>query len=159
MIIQRASPQKQQGAAAVEFALVAIVFFMLLFGVMEMARILFTWNSAVEATRYGARVAAVCDIDKTKPHTEIVQRMQLIMPNLPADKVDVSYLPDSCNKDGTGGNEPCKWVKVAIEDLSVQTYIPSIGRLWDMPEFSTTLPRESLDSANNCRCTNNPDCR
>jgi len=56
----RSLRKSQRGAAAVEFALVAIVFFMLLIGIVEMGRVLFTWNAAAEATRYGARVAVVC---------------------------------------------------------------------------------------------------
>ena len=53
---------RQRGVAAVEFALIASIFFMLLIGIMEMGRILFYWNTATEATRLGARLAVVCDI-------------------------------------------------------------------------------------------------
>ena len=51
--------------AAVEFALVAALFFTLLIGIMEMGRVLFYWNSAAEATRLGARLAVVCDLNDT----------------------------------------------------------------------------------------------
>lgn len=40
----------QRGVAAVEFALVAGIFFSLLIGIMEMGRVLFYWNTATEAT-------------------------------------------------------------------------------------------------------------
>jgi len=86
--------RRQKGAAAVEFALIAMVFFILLIGVLEMGRVLFTWNAAAEATRYGARVAAVCDINDSA----ILSRMQDIMPNLEAANVSVSYLPSGCNQ-------------------------------------------------------------
>ena len=51
----------QNGATVIEFALVAVVFFTVLLGIMDFGRLLFTWNSAVEATRLGARVSVVCD--------------------------------------------------------------------------------------------------
>ena len=59
---QNFKPFKQRGVAAVEFALIASIFFTLVFGVMEMGRMLFYMNTAAEATRLGARVAVVCDV-------------------------------------------------------------------------------------------------
>jgi Flp pilus assembly protein TadG len=50
---------RQRGAAAVEFALVASLLFTLLFGIMEMGRVLFYWNTATEAPDW-ARLAVVC---------------------------------------------------------------------------------------------------
>lgn len=145
-------PNNQRGAAAVEFSLVALLFFMLLFGIIETARLLFVWNSATEATRYGARVAVVCNLNDSA----IVSRMQRIMPNLPAGKVRVEYLPSSpisCNRDGTAGHPNCQFVKVSIENFEVQTYIPGIDLDIEMPTFTTTLTRESLSSTNNPICT------
>ncbi len=48
-----------------EFALVATLLLTLLFGVMELGRILFVWNSAQEVTRRAARDAAVWGFDLT----------------------------------------------------------------------------------------------
>lgn len=129
---------KQGGAAAVEFALVAIVFFILLLGIVEMGRVLFTWNAATEATRYGARVAAVCDINDSA----IVNRMQRIMPNLAAGNVGIAYLPDGCNKSN------CTYVRVSLVDLQVTTHIPVVSALLSVPPFATVIPRESLESTN-----------
>ncbi|MDI1243906.1 MAG: TadE/TadG family type IV pilus assembly protein [Rhodoferax sp.] len=55
------SPSKvpQRGVAAVEFALVAIPFFLLLFGAMELGRLLYLWNTVQEVTRHAARQAVV----------------------------------------------------------------------------------------------------
>jgi hypothetical protein len=50
---------REYGAASVEFALVAALLLTLLFGVMELGRILLVWNSAQEVTRRAARDAAV----------------------------------------------------------------------------------------------------
>lgn len=53
----------QRGVAAVEFALIAIPFFLLLFGAMEFGRLLFLWNTAQEVTRNAARQAVVSSFD------------------------------------------------------------------------------------------------
>jgi len=51
-------PRKTQaGTAAVEFALVAIVFFIFVFGVIELARLLFVFNTLHEVTRRAAAAA------------------------------------------------------------------------------------------------------
>lgn len=51
----------QTGAAAVEFALVAVALFTLLFGILELARIMYMYNTLAEATRSAARAAANID--------------------------------------------------------------------------------------------------
>lgn len=63
-IFVRASGKKQRGAAAVEFALIAMFFFAVLFGIIEFGRALFVWNSVQEVTRYVAREAVVCWRDR-----------------------------------------------------------------------------------------------
>ena len=128
---------KQDGAAAVEFALIAMVFFSLLLGILEFGRVLFTWNSAVEATRYGARVAVVCDIGSTA----IVSRMQLIMPAITATNVAVTYEPSTCVQ------STCERVKVKIQGLSVTPLIPVLNVTLPVPSSETSLLRESLASA------------
>jgi len=55
----RARPQR--GAATVEFALLAIVFFMVLLGITEFGRIMYIWNTTQEITRRAAREAVVRD--------------------------------------------------------------------------------------------------
>jgi len=54
-------PGSQRGAATVEFALIAIVFFMVLLGIMEFGRIMYIWNTTQEVTRHAAREAVVRD--------------------------------------------------------------------------------------------------
>lgn len=48
---------KQAGTAAVEFALLAVIFFSLVFGIIEMARLLFVYNTLQEVTRRAAAAA------------------------------------------------------------------------------------------------------
>lgn len=129
-----ASRKHQRGAAAVEFALVAIVFFMLLIGIVEMGRVLFTWNATAEATRYGARVAVVCP----KDDPAILSRMQKIMPALVTENVVVTYTPNGCSVAN------CQQVSVRVQNVPVTTLIPVSAATLMVPPFTTTLPRESM---------------
>jgi len=52
---------RQQGLAAVEFAIVAIIFFTLFFGVVEMARMMYICNTLQEVTRRAAELAVNAD--------------------------------------------------------------------------------------------------
>ena len=57
------SNQKQRGVAAVEFALVALLFFTILLAIIEFGRMLFIFNTMQEMTRRGAREAVVRWVD------------------------------------------------------------------------------------------------
>ncbi len=59
------SNQKQRGVAAVEFALVAMLFFTILLAIIEIGRMLFIFNTMQEMTRRGAREAVVRWVDAT----------------------------------------------------------------------------------------------
>ena len=55
--------RRMRGVYVVEFAIVGLLLFVLLFGVLEMGRLFFTVNALNETVRRGARLAAVCNID------------------------------------------------------------------------------------------------
>jgi hypothetical protein len=61
------SPRRaaQRGVAAVEFALGAMLFFIFIFGVIELARALYMWSTMIEVTRRAARTAANTDFTST----------------------------------------------------------------------------------------------
>lgn len=132
----------QRGAAAIEFAIVSAVFFMLLLGAIEMGRLLWTWNAATEATRLGARMAVVCDINEPN----IITRMQQRLPYLEPGNVSLTYLPSGC----TDAN--CQTVRVTLAGYTHQPIIPFIALSIPIPTFQTTLPREFMQSAGNPVC-------
>lgn len=57
--------RRQKGAAAVEFAVIAPLLFLLIFGMIEFGRVLMVAQISVAACREGARVAAVGDTNQT----------------------------------------------------------------------------------------------
>ena len=56
-----ANRRKQHGVAAVEFSLVAILFFTLVFGIIEVARAMYICNTLQEVTRRAAALATNAD--------------------------------------------------------------------------------------------------
>ena len=133
---------KQRGVAAVEFALIASVFFTLLIGVMEMSRVLFYMNTAGEATRLGVRLAVVCDKDSSAIKTKMINMLNI----LTAPDINVAYNPTGCT------SSTCESVTVSVTK-SVNTFIPFVPLTFAMPSFSATLPRESMSSATNPQCS------
>ena len=53
--------RRQGGVFAVEFAMLAVLFFLFLFAMLEVARAVYVWNMVHEITRRAARGAAVTD--------------------------------------------------------------------------------------------------
>ena len=143
---------RQRGVAAVEFGLVCLVFLTLLIGIMEMGRLLFYWNTAAEATRWGARLAVVCDLNDSI----IKEKMQAMLPLLRSTDISVSYSPSTCAVDAATARASCESVTVEISPtVVINTFIPMLTASLTLPPFVTTLPRESMDSAIEV----NPVCR
>jgi Flp pilus assembly protein TadG len=58
-----------RGAAAVEFGLIAMILFTLLFGIIQFGLWFWSWQTAAHAAREASRVAAVSPCDNTKIST------------------------------------------------------------------------------------------
>ena len=56
-------PRRRAGVTLVEFAFVGIIFFMLLFGIIEYSKLIFTQQMMLNAAREGARFAVVNSTD------------------------------------------------------------------------------------------------
>ena len=136
----------QHGATIVEFALVVSVFITLLLAITDFGRILYTWNAAAEATRWGARVAVVCD--QLTPD-QIRSKMKVILPQLTDPNIVINWY----NPEGTINNScdssNCKGVEVSITGFTVQPISPFMGFIMPpVPSFKTYLPRESMQAIN-----------
>lgn len=130
----------QRGAAIVEFSLVATLFFTLLLGIVDFGRVLFQWNAAAEATRLGARMAVVCD--PGDPGIRAHMRTMMLDQGLSDAQLVIAYNPAGCNASS------CTSVTVSISGYRIPFISPLMGfSMPDVPPFSTTLPRESMDSA------------
>lgn len=68
---------KQDGVAAVEFAVVAILFFLIVFAIIEFARAMYMYNTMAEVTRRAAHAAA--NISFTDPDALDLARKQAVL--------------------------------------------------------------------------------
>lgn len=138
----------QRGAAAVEFALVFLIFMTFALGIVDFARMLFTWNAAAEATRAGARFAVVCDDTLRKPL--VIAKMRAMLPEI--QDISLTWDPVGCT------NTTCEGVTVRITNLKFKWISPILGAVGPnitMPTFQTYLPRENMrrDINSNTICT------
>lgn len=106
MMNTRQPSRKQKGAAALEFGLVALVFLLLLLGIVEFGRLLFVFNTVQEVTRRAAREAVVSEFDADR--VDELQRISVFheedssgVVNLPGSpevsnlRVQIDYLNES----------------------------------------------------------------
>lgn len=138
----------QRGTTTVEFAIVGAVILTLLFAVIEFGRIVFTLNVLDEGARRGARVAAVCDVGNAAIANAAVFAT---LPGLSTTNVVTEYLGQNGATlgDPNGGDyASIRYVRVRIVGYSFPIAIPFIAPTFTAPEFSSTLPRESLGVPN-----------
>ncbi|HJY38017.1 MAG TPA: TadE/TadG family type IV pilus assembly protein [Steroidobacteraceae bacterium] len=141
---------KQTGTAIVEFAIIASVMLMILFGVIEFGRVMFVGNALAESTRRGARLAAVCPVGDPMPAQAAVlagaDGVSLIDADLTVANVSIAYL----DVNGAPVANPAvnlaaiRYVRTSIVDYQQQMLIPFIMPSFLMPSFVATLPAESL---------------
>lgn len=67
-------PSKQHGVAAVEFTVVSMIFFLLFFGIVELARAMYLCNTLQEVTRRAAALAVNTDFSDATAMQEVRER-------------------------------------------------------------------------------------
>lgn len=170
--IEHKTPKRQQGAAAVEFALVALIFFTLLLGIMEFGRFLYLYNTVQEVTRRAAREATVSCTDNATlneirrkavfgtgavpamlPAGAEITDTVISIDYLKADRTAISGQPPTdcpntnieiCLAD-PNDNKCISFVRVSISGVQ---YMPMIGLFSfltiPIPTSTVVMPAESL---------------
>lgn len=162
--------RSQRGAAVIEFALVALIFFSLLLGIMEFGRMLYLWNTVQEVTRRAARNAVVSDFNTDVAAIKLNAVFGGV--NLPASpeisnaEIQINYLNGSltrasptdpadnisaCN-DVTRTSDCIQFVEACVATNGACTgsisYIPMAGMFpflaINIPVSSVVMPAESL---------------
>ncbi len=141
----------QRGLTTVEFSIVGLLFFIMLFSVFEIGRVFFVYNALDEATRRGARMAAVCQVNDPAIRQVAVFNASggaasPLVGGLTTANIQVNYLDTS----GTTIPDPVvdfgdiRYVQVQIVGFQHQFIVPTHYITFSSPDFRTTLPRESL---------------
>ncbi|MGZ9740263.1 TadE/TadG family type IV pilus assembly protein [Pseudomonas azerbaijanorientalis] len=146
-----------RGIYSVEFAIVGLLVFTLLFSVVEMGRLYFTVNALDEAVRRGTRLAAVCNISDP-----VVLRRAIfnaagdagtsqLIGNLSTTHLTLSYLDvngavvaNPADTSGVNGFRAIRYVRLSLQNFVFNLFIPGFGVPITLPAFRATLPRESL---------------
>jgi len=144
--------QQQRGLFAVEFAIVSVVFLIVLLMVMEFGRLLFVWNVVDEITRRGARLAAVCPVTVSPDigTPGIFGRSTMVgnSLNIAVGEFVIEYLDNGGSPvfDPVNNLDDIDFVRASIVGYQLQTFFP-IEVLFNVPAFETTLPAESLGNS------------
>lgn len=143
--------RRQRGLVALEVALIGMIAMVALFAVFEVARVYFVFNTLEEATRRGARLAAVCPVnDPAVPELAIFNNAggttSPLISGLTTANMEISYLNDlgAVVGDPIGNYGDIAYVRARIVNLQHQLLIPLFVSTFFTPTFSTTVPRESL---------------
>ena len=134
-----------------EFTVVALVFFMIIFGIIEFGRLLYTHNALTDASRRGARYAVLHQENAPCVTNVVIYGETNINPNtcaptgpplingLTASNVVVQYQGSSPNAYGMNLGT----VTVSIQNYQFNLSIPLVSRTLTMPAYRTTLTAES----------------
>jgi hypothetical protein len=144
---------RQKGSTTVEFAIVGALFFIILFGIVEIGRALFVWNGLADITRRAARIAAVCppkdpDITRAAIYNAVTDGSDssVISGLNPAD-IKLSYFKSDMTPEPnpeTTGFTNVRYVQASIDGYTHQLLIPTFNINLTPPDFATTVPAESL---------------
>lgn len=154
----------ENGLAILEFTIVSTVLLILLFGIFELARFVFSLQMLNEITRKAARLATVCYIaDQTDiPSMDVITRISpsdydesvnLVIEYLdasgePIPSTDIAKFKDASSTSAV--LDPIfteiRYVRARIDNLNYSfSFLSGIfGDSVSAPAFSTTLPAESL---------------
>jgi Flp pilus assembly protein TadG len=131
----------EQGATLVEFSIAATVFLVVVFGVIEFGRALWTHNALSDAARRGARYATLHSATEIEQVRNVVVYGNAegtgtpMIPNLTTENVSVDYSSFALNA-GT--------VSVSVTGYEFQFIVPIVGTTITMPNYTTTLTGESV---------------
>lgn len=142
----------QRGQVLVEMALILALFLLLIFGIAEFARAMYTYNTIVQSTRAAARWAVVNvvsdgdTINKEKTRNIAVygdpnsSSGDPLLPGLTTSLVDVQVQPIEVDSNGIAIS---KKVSVRIVGYQFNFIVPIMPDI-AIPSFETTLYTESM---------------
>lgn len=143
---------RQAGVTTVEFSIIATAAFIVLFAAIEVGRAMFVVNTLNEVTRRSARMAAVCPIgDPAIREVALFNApgggtgSRFIHGLAPAN-IELEYLDRSGDPitDPATNFGQIHYVRTGIVGYQHEMLIPFASHIFTVPEFGTTLRRESL---------------
>jgi hypothetical protein len=145
--------KKQDGITIVEFSIVAVLFFIIIFAIIEFGRLMFTWHVLNETSRRTARLVSVCQVTTAEQADILTAAIidNVPLQNFTSNNIQIKYL-DSDGGEITGSLSDAsnfrqiEYVEASIINYQIHLIIPLATFDIDFfaPSFTTQLPRESL---------------
>ncbi len=144
---------KQRGITLVEFSVLTMALLMLIIGILEMGRFVYSWHLLNEITRRGARIAAVCQTTAAEIDDVINSAIPstLLLPGFTPANLELSYLTDTGVKINGDLTNPTnfnqiRYIKAEINNYQYKMLLPfvSINLTPLASRFTAVVPRESL---------------
>jgi len=141
--------KNQRGSTVAEFAIVSGLFFMIIFGIIEFGRLLYTHNALTDAARRGARYAVLHSRNVTCVQNVVIfgethvtganctPTGPALVNGLTSGNVVVVYDPPT-DFDMNNGTATVK-----IQNYRFNLSIPFFRKTLTMPAYTTTLTAES----------------
>jgi Flp pilus assembly protein TadG len=137
----RSCRKNRRGAAVVEFAVVAPIFFLLIFGMIEFGRVVMVQQLLTNASREGARLGVLNDATTSQVQSRVVNYLAGAQITISTTDVDVDYAADTSSPDG--GESVTVTVSVPFNQVS---WLPSPMFLSGyMLSASSGMRRETVD--------------
>ncbi|MDQ5847069.1 MAG: pilus assembly protein [Acidobacteriota bacterium] len=160
----------ENGSSIAEFAIVATIFFMLLIGIIEFGRLLYTHNALTDAARRGARYAVLhepevgIETDGTPQDAKCVKNVVIygethitpypacdptgpaLINGIQTATIETQYAGADLDGDPDSPNPygmNLGTATVTITGYNFNLSIPLLSRQLTMPDYTTTLTAES----------------
>ena len=154
----------ERGTTVAEFAVVALLFFTIIFAIIEFGRLLYTHNALTDATRRGARYASIhhgaTDADKLAVKNYIVYGPNAtydakgnptsspLINGLSTTMISVDFVGVDADGNPATPGMTAYGTNLGSATVSIQNYqfnlsIPVIGRTLTLPAYKTTSMAES----------------
>jgi Flp pilus assembly protein TadG len=160
MNMRKLRRNSEKGTTMAEFAIISVVFFMIIFAIIEFGRLFYIHNALTDAARRGARYGALhqqADLlcvqrvvvygeSQVNPLTCATTGSPLIN-GLTESNVTVAY--EGADADNNPATPPTDYgmnlgtVSVVIHDYTFRLAIPFVPKTLTMPSYVTTLTAES----------------
>ena len=144
--------KRQQGITTAEAAIGAVLMFVILFGIIEISRLVFVWNTLDTTTRRAARVAAVCPFGQEAIKSVAIfsipgETTSPLVRGLDTSDIEIEYF-DAAGLDPWAHPtltpiEATRFVHARIEGYQIPLLMFNRVTL-TAPPFGATLPSESL---------------
>ena len=149
----------EKGATMAEFAIISVVFFMIIFAIIEFGRLFYIHNALTDAARRGARYAALHkEVDiacvknvvvygETHVDNKCAPTGPALINGLTDTNVIVTY--EGADADNDPDTDPTDYgmnlgtVTVEITNYNFNLAIPFVPKRLTMPNYVTTLTAES----------------